>query len=368
MKFYHYLQKGSDITMEKLNICVVFGGASSEHEVSLVSATTIIESLDKSKYNIHMIGITNTGEWRYFDRETSEIVKFDEIATELCPVLISPDRSDRGMILFSNGDISKIKLDAVIPAMHGKNGEDGTIQGLFELAGIPYVGPGVIGSAICMDKCVAKIMFKEAGIPQANWVEFRRGDDGSYDKSKLDEVESKLGYPCFIKPSNAGSSVGISKASNRSELESGIALAFEHDYKVLVEEAVNAREVESAVMGNENPICAPILGEIVSGAEFYDYDDKYKNGVSKLLMPAPVDEDTANKIRSYAIKAYKICECKGLSRVDFFVDKETGEIKLNEINTLPGFTSISMYPKLWAESGLPIGELLDKLIEYGLSN
>lgn len=360
------LQKGSDVTVEKLSICVIFGGVSSEHEVSLVSATTIINSLDKSKYDIHMIGITKDGVWRYFDRDTSEIVNFDAIADELPKAIISPDRADRGILLFADGAVSKIKVDAAIPAMHGKNGEDGTIQGLFELASIPYIGPKVIGSAICMDKCVAKIMFKEAGIPQAKWVEFRRGDDGEYDKSKIDDVEAKLGYPCFIKPSNAGSSVGISKAADRSELEKGLALAFEHDYKVLVEEAVNAREVESAVMGNENPVCAPILGEIVSGAEFYDYDDKYKNGVSQLLMPAPVDKETADKIRSYAIKAYKICECKGLSRVDFFVDKETGEIKLNEINTLPGFTSISMYPKLWAESGLPIGELLDKLIEYGL--
>ncbi len=352
--------------MEKLNICVIFGGASSEHEVSLISATTIIDSLDKSKYNIHMIGITRDGAWRYFDRATSEIARFDEIADELCPAHISPSRDDHGIILFANDGIRKIKLDAAIPAMHGKNGEDGTIQGLFELANIPYVGPGVIGSAICMDKCIAKIMFKEAGIPQADWVEFRLDDDGSWDKSKINEVEEKLGYPCFIKPSNAGSSVGISKATNRSELESGLALAFEHDYKVLVEEAVNAREIESAVMGNENPICAPILGEIVSGAEFYDYDDKYKNGVSKLLMPAPIDDSTADKIRRYAIKAYKICECKGLSRVDFFVDRETGEIKLNEINTLPGFTSISMYPKLWSQSGIPITELLDKLINYGL--
>lgn len=368
MKFYQYFQKGSDVIMEKLDICVIFGGVSSEHEVSLVSATTIINSLDKSKYNIHRIGITKNGVWRYFNRDTSDIVNFDVIAGQLPKAIISPDRKDSGILLFTDDSISKIKIDAAIPAMHGKNGEDGTIQGLFELAGIPYIGPGVIGSAICMDKCVAKIMFKEAGIPQADWVEFRQGDDGEYDKSKIDEVEAKLGYPCFIKPSNAGSSVGISKASSRDELIAGLSLAFEHDYKVLVEEAVNAREVESAVMGNEEPICAPILGEIVSGAEFYDYDDKYKNGVSQLLMPAPVDEDTANKIRNYAIKAYKICECKGLSRVDFFVDKDTGEIKLNEINTLPGFTSISMYPKLWAESGLPIGELLDKLIEYGLSN
>ncbi len=350
--------------MEKLNICVVFGGVSSEHEVSLVSATTVIGSLDKSKYNIHMIGITKDGGWHYFEGDVAEIKNFDTTADSYPRALISPDRTEGGLIVFRDGGCEKIRIDAAIPAMHGRNGEDGTIQGLFELAGIPYVGPKVIGSAICMDKCVAKIMFREAGIPQADWVEVRADASGNYDKSKLDEIESKLGYPCFVKPSNAGSSVGISKAADRAELEAGLKAAFVHDVKVLVEEAVNAREVESAVMGNDNPVCAPVLGEIVPSAEFYDYDDKYKDGTSELLMPAPLSEEMTEKIRSYAISAYKICECKGLSRVDFFVDKETDEIKLNEINTLPGFTSISMYPKLWQASGVEISDLLDRLIEY----
>ncbi len=352
--------------MEKLNVCVVFGGVSSEHSVSLVSATTIVKSLDKSKYNIHMIGITNNGRWLYFDKEPSDITSFDELEGLLASAVISPDREDRGILLFENGGVRKIKIDVAIPAMHGKNGEDGTIQGLFEMSGIPCVGPGVIGSAICMDKCVAKIMFKEAGIPQADWVEVRRPRSGEVDMKAVDEIERKLGYPCFVKPSNAGSSVGITKADNKDELIDGIRLAFLHDYKVLVEEAVNAREIESAVMGNENPICAPILGEILPSAEFYDFDAKYNDENSKLLMPAPLDEEKAEQIREYAIKAYKICECRGLSRVDFFVDKVTGEIKLNEINTLPGFTAISMYPKLWRESGVSTEELLDKLIQYAL--
>lgn len=352
--------------MEKLSVCVIFGGVSSEHEVSLVSSATIIDSLDKNKYDIHMIGITRDGAWRYFDGPVSEIADFDKNAGCFSRAVISPDREDGGIIVFENDEIRKIKIDVAIPALHGKNGEDGTIQGLFELAGIPYVGPGVIGSAVCMDKCVAKIMFREAGIPQADWVEIRRTKDFSIDAKKLDEIEERLGYPCFIKPSNAGSSVGISKAENREELESGIKLAFEHDYKVLVEEAVNAREVESAVMGNEKPVCATVLGEILPAADFYDYEAKYADENSKLLMPAPLDDETAEKIRAYAITAYKICECRGLSRVDFFVDKVTGEIKLNEINTIPGFTSISMYPKLWQKSDVEITELLDKLIEYAL--
>lgn len=354
--------------MNKLDICVIFGGVSSEHSVSLVSATTVIKSLDKSKYNIHMIGITKEGEWRLFTGEADEVIYFDKNYKEYAHAVISPDRSDRGIIVLSNDGIQKIKIDAAIPAMHGRNGEDGTIQGLFELAGIPYVGPGVIGSAICMDKCVAKIMFKAAGIPQANWVEVRTDSNGNYDESKLDEIEEKLGYPCFVKPSNAGSSVGISKASNRDELKAGLAAAAPHDRKILVEEAVNAREIESAVLGNENPVCADIIGEIVPAAEFYDYDAKYADENSKLLMPAPISAEATERIRNYAVAAYKICECKGLSRVDFFMDKETGEIKLNEINTLPGFTSISMYPKLWEKSGVEISALLDKLIECAMAD
>ncbi len=347
--------------MSKLSICVCFGGVSSEHSVSLVSAKTVIANLDTNKYDIHMIGITEKGEWKYFDGSLEDIINFDKEADRYLPAIISPDRENRGILVFDKDETKNIKIDALIPAMHGKNGEDGTIQGLFELAGIPYVGPKVIGSAMCMDKCVAKILFKEAGIPQADWVEVRKNDD------KISEIEEKLGYPCFVKPSNAGSSVGISKANNREELEKGLELAFIHDYKVLVEEAVNAREVESAVMGNEEPVCAPVLGEILPAAEFYDFDAKYNDENSKLLMPAPVDDETRDKIRDYAVRAYKICECRGLSRVDFFVDKETGEIKLNEINTLPGFTAISMYPKLWEKSGMPIPELLDKLIEYAMA-
>lgn len=359
--------KGVD-NMKKSDICILFGGVSSEHEVSLVSATTVARALDKEKYNLHMIGITKSGQWRYFDDEFDKITEFDDNYERYSKAIISPDREDGGILVFNDGEFRCIYIDVAIPVLHGKNGEDGTMQGLFELAGIPYVGPGVIGSSVCMDKCVAKIMFKEAGIPQADWVEVRADASGTYDESKLDEIEDKLGYPCFIKPSNAGSSVGISKASCREELIEGLKMAFPHDRKVLVEEAVNAREIESAVMGNESPICADVIGEIVASAEFYDYDAKYKDENSRLLMPAPVDDETGKKIREYAVRAYKICECKGLSRVDFFVDRDNGEIKLNEINTLPGFTSISMYPKLWDKSGLKITELLDKLIEYALAD
>ena len=352
--------------MKKLKVCVIFGGVSSEHEVSLVSATTVLGALDKEKYEVHMIGITKDGEWKYYDGDISDVVSFDKNYEKYNKAIISPDRTDRGIIVFGGDKIEKIGIDVVIPAMHGKNCEDGSLQGLFESAGIPYVGSKVIGSAISMDKCVAKLMFREAGIPQAKWVEVRANKNGEYDKDKIDEIEANLGYPCFIKPANEGSSVGISKAEDRDALIAGLAEATKYDRKILVEEAVNAREVESAVMGNEEPVCAPVVGEIIPAAEFYDYDAKYNDDNSKLLLPSPVDADTREKIREYAIRAYKICECRGLSRIDFFVDKSTGEIKLNEINTLPGFTSISMYPKIWNESGIGTTELLDKLIEYAV--
>lgn len=353
--------------MNKKNICVIFGGVSSEHTVSLVSATTVIGSLNPEKYNIHMIGITLGGEWKYFNDSVDEVVNFDKNSEKYPKAIISPDRSDHGIIVFGGDRPETIKIDAAIPALHGKNGEDGTIQGLFELGGIPYVGSGVIGSAVCMDKCVAKILFRAADIPQANWVEVKADSNGNYDSAKLDEIEQKLGYPCFIKPSNAGSSVGISKAANREGLIKGLETAIPHDRKILVEEAINAREVESAVLGNDDPVCAPVLGEILPAAEFYDYDAKYADENSKLIMPAPLDDEMTAQIREYAVRAYKICECKGLSRVDFFVDRDSNRILLNEINTLPGFTSISMYPKLWDKSGTNIGELLDKLIGCALN-
>lgn len=347
---------------KKLNVCVLFGGKSSEHDISKISAKTVINSLDKDKYNVHKIFITKNGEWYYFDKPASEIENIDEstLNKTLSRAIISPSSYDKGIIKFGDS-IENINIDVAIPVLHGKNGEDGTIQGLFELADIPYVGPGVIGSAVCMDKCIAKILFKEAGIPQADWVSIKYGDDVD-----VKEIEEKLGYPCFIKPSNAGSSVGISKAHNREELLSGIKLAFKHDYKVLIEEFVPASEVESAVIGNFEPEVAENIGEIAPSNEFYDFDAKYNDSNSRLSIPANVDKAVEEKLKEYAIKAYKICECRGLSRIDFFVDKENGKIRLNEINTLPGFTSISMYPKMWEVSGTSNTALLDRLIQYAL--
>ncbi len=347
--------------MAKQSVCVVFGGVSSEHDISKISAATVIDLLDKDKYDIHRIFIDKSGNWTYFTGDIASDAN-DGAKDKFDKAIISPSQNDGGILRFGkDGAVELIKIDVAIPVLHGKNGEDGTIQGLFEIAGIPYVGSGVLGSSVCMDKCMAKILFKEAGIPQADWVTVKLGEE-----LDVREVEEKLGYPCFIKPSNAGSSVGISKAHNREELIEGVKLAFEHDYKVLIEEFISAAEVESAVLGNFDPKIAENIGEIAPANEFYDFDAKYNSSDSVLTIPADIDKVLEEKLKEYALSAYKICECRGLSRVDFFVDKNNGRVILNEINTLPGFTSISMYPKLWEKSGLGGTKLLDSLIDLAI--
>ncbi len=347
--------------MKKISVCVLFGGVSSEHSVSEVSASAVLSAIDREKYDVHPVGITNQGEWLYFDGEIDEIKNHKWETGNTVPAIISPDRTQK--VILKQGDRpEKIKIDVVYPVLHGKNGEDGTVQGLCELAGIPYVGSGVTGSAVCMDKCIAKILFEKAGIPQANWVEIKLGDAPDYNM-----IEDKLGYPMFIKPSSAGSSVGVTKASDRKELEEGIALALQHDYKVLIEEAIDAREVECAVMGNLSPVTADVLGEIKPAKEFYDFEAKYQDENSQLMIPSPIDQKTEAIIKGYAIRAYKICECRGHSRVDFFVEKTTGDVILNEINTIPGFTPISMYPKLWEVSGVSMTEVIDRHIQFALT-
>ena len=347
--------------MGKLSICVLFGGVSSEHSVSEVSASAVLDNIDREKYDVHPIGITMDGKWLYYEGEVDEIRNHNWELCKVTPAVVSPDRGNKAIIKLGEKP-EKIKIDAVYPVLHGKNGEDGTIQGLCELAGIPYVGSGVVGSAVCMDKCIAKILFEKAGIPQADWVEMRLGDTADYEL-----IEKKLGYPCFIKPSSAGSSMGVSKANNREELSAGIELALKHDYKVLIEEGIDAREVECGVMGNLDPKTSDVLGEIKPANEFYDFEAKYEDEDSKLMIPSPVSRETEEKIKEYAKMAYKICECRGHARVDFFVEKTTGQIYLNEINTIPGFTPISMYPKVWEASGLSMRELIDKHIELALS-
>lgn len=352
--------------MKKLSVAVLFGGVSSEHDVSRVSAASVLDNIDREKYDVHTIGITKDGKWFYFDGDTSMMPDGSwENYEGLVPAIISPDRSVGGIVLFRGDKTETIKIDACFPVMHGRNGEDGSMQGLLEIAGIPYVGCDVASSAICMDKALTNTMLEACGIDQAKFVWFYIDDFNANSEKYVDEIENKLGYPCFIKPANAGSSVGITKAHDRASLLKGIADAAVHDPKIVIEEEVIGAEVEVAVLGNRQPI-ASVVGEIVPANEWYDYEAKYQNAASELHIPARLSEEKMNEIREKAVRAYCSLGCSGLSRVDFFVRKGDGAVLLNEPNTIPGFTSISMYPKLFGASGIPYSQLIDKLIEFAI--
>lgn len=342
------------------NLCVIFGGRSPEHEISRKSVTSILNNLDKSKYEITLIGITKEGKWYLYGGDYSKIEN-GSWETDLSnkKAVLSPDTSDSAVIVFNGDTYSKIHIDVIFPVLHGEYGEDGTIQGLFEMSGIPYVGMGVMASANSMDKTTTKIVFQNAGIPQADWVVVNKSDDF---EDKMNEIEQKLGYPCFVKPARTGSSVGVGKAHDREELKDALKNAAKFDRKILVEENIDGHEVECAVLGNDD-VKAATVGEIMPTVEFYDFDAKYNDNSTKLQIPADLPEETIEKIREYAVRAFKALDGSGLSRVDFFVKHSDGSILLNEINTLPGFTNISMYPKLWDAVGLGYSELLDKLIE-----
>lgn len=350
--------------MAKKHIAVLFGGASSEHEVSRVSASYVINHIPADKYEIIRIGITKQGRWYLYNGSPDDICNG---AWENHPgnrvAFISPDTSVKGIVVLNGEKAEIIPVDVVFPVLHGKYGEDGTVQGLLRLAGIPFVGCDVLASADCMDKIVSNIIFEHEKIDQAafTWLyayEYRQNQQDS-----LDKVEKALpAYPIFVKPSNAGSSVGVTKANNREELKKAIEMAMREDDRILFEETIVGKEVECAVMGNDHPIAA-IPGEIAPANEFYDYEAKYQNDASLLFIPARISEELTEKVRTTAIRAYKAIGCTGLSRVDFFVT-ESGRVLLNEINTLPGFTSISMYPKLMAAYGLKGPDLIEKLIDY----
>ena len=345
-----------------MKLAVIFGGTSTEHNVSVVSGTSVIKNLDKSKYEILPIYIDKDGIWYEYTKDIEEIdvLQIEEEIKEL-------KRIDNVLELLK-------KQDVIFPVLHGLNGEDGTIQGLFEMIKKPYVGCKVLASSACMDKVYTKVILEKAGINQAKSEYIRKFKDKYIyiDKSfnekicNLDEVckilETKLNYPMFIKPSNSGSSVGISKAKNYEELKKAIEYASKFDKKILVEEEIKGHEVECAVLGNEDVI-ASFVGEIKSADEFYSFDAKYKNQESKTFIPADIPDSIQEEIRKQAIKAFKAVDGKGLSRVDFFVEKDTNRIYLNEINTMPGFTKISMYPKLFEHYGINYSKLLDKLIE-----
>ena len=351
----------------KMCVALLFGGMSSEHEVSCVSVGNFVRNIDRSKYEVLTVGITKEGRWLYTEATAEQMAdgSWEELPGNM-PCVISPDRADHGMILFTpDGRVEKMHLDVVIPVLHGLWGEDGTVQGLLELAGIAYVGCGVLASSVCMDKAVANALFEANGVPHTKWVAANRWEIEKDLEGVCAGVEEKLGWPVFVKPANAGSSVGISKVSSQEELKAAIALALENDRKVVFEAFVDGQEVECAVIGSD-PAVATRPGEILAGAEFYTYDDKYKNGVSQTVIPAHLPEAKLDEVKTYAAMAYTALNCEGLARCDFFVEKNTGRVLINEINTFPGFTPISMYPKLMEHEGIPVPALIDRLIALAL--
>ena len=352
--------------MKKLSVCILFGGMSPEHDVSLRSAESVLNNIDHSKYNVIPMGITREGEWIIFGGDDYSQLpagtwmnhpKNDRGA-------ISPVRG-QGLLRFEDDCVVRERIDVVFPVMHGENCEDGAIQGLLQLAGIPYVGPHVAASAVSMDKTLTKLVVDQAGVPQAAWHLVRRREIKTHMDHVIAVLEKMFRYPMFVKPAGTGSSVGVSKAANREALDKALQEAAKFDEKILVEEFIHGREIEVAVMGNSSPV-ASCCGEIDSGAEFYDYEAKYVTDTSTAYIPARISEEVEEQVRELAVQVYSAIGCQGLSRVDFFVTYEDNRIVFNEINTLPGFTSISMYPKLFDASGIPYSQLIDELLELAL--
>jgi D-alanine-D-alanine ligase len=348
--------------MSKLRIAVLYGGTSAEHEVSVVSARSVLGAIDRDKYDVIPIAITKQGEWLLPDRAPAELKTAGGALPEVC--------GGRAVVLREGGDILATgrepppgRVDLAFILLHGPGGEDGTVQGLLETLGVPYVGAGVAASALGMDKSLQKPVFANAGIPVTPWIAVTETEFTRDPNAVLRRAQDAFGLPAFVKPANLGSSVGVSKCRTPMELQRGIERALDHDRTVLVEKAIDARELECAVLGNDEPE-ASVVGEVVPVHEFYDYEAKYLIEGSKLLIPAPVPEDVADQIRRYAVHAFTAIGCAGMARVDFFWDGE--QVLLNEINTIPGFTPISMYPKLWEATGIPYAKLIDRLIELAL--
>ena len=351
--------------MEKIKLAVVFGGMSTEHDVSIVSGMSVIKNLNKEKYEIYPLYIDEGGNWYKYTKNVNE-VEIPKVGDKVDSI----EELDNPIKYLKN-------MDCVFPVLHGLYGEDGTIQGLFELIKVPYVGCKVLASSISMDKAYTKVIFEKAGLNQANYV-YIRENKGKYiyvDKDftetvytleeLADRIDKQQKYPMFVKPSNSGSSVGINKAKTKEELKNAIEYAAKFDKKILVEEGINGREVECAVLGNEDVIAA-CVGEILSAEEFYSFDSKYNNSQSLTVIPANLPKEISEEIRKQAVKAFKAVNGSGLSRVDFFVERDTNKIIINEINTMPGFTTISMYPKLFEGIGIEYADLLDKIIELAI--
>lgn len=349
--------------MSKKVVCILFGGASSEHEISRVSAANVLDNIDRNIYEVLSVGITREGNWFLTNAKTEEIKngEWENLHNKAC--VISPDPKHHGLLVFNkNGDYSVTRLDVIFPVLHGKNGEDGTVQGLFELAKIPYAGCGVLGSAACMDKAVTKEILKQAGVPVTDGIviyDYKKTDFNEVLKRTLDT----LLFPVVVKPSNAGSSVGVSLAENEEELKAALLTAANEDRVILIERAVDAREIECAVLGSFHEARSAAPGEIIKSSKMYDYNTKYADASSRTQIPADISCEKQEEIKALACRAFKAMGLFGLARVDFFIDRKDGKVMLNEINTLPGFTDISLYPKAWKHEGMSYQELITKIIE-----
>jgi D-alanine-D-alanine ligase len=361
--------------MRKVRVGVLFGGQSGEHEVSLVSARAIMDGLDPERYDVTPIGITKQGRWiiapdaharLLAQADPSKLPGGSPAMTLPAPVGASDEETTDPLTPMIAGAQSPLRaLDVVFPVLHGPLGEDGTVQGLLELIGVPYVGCGVLASAVGMDKAMTKVAFSGAGLPILPWLLLRRREWEREPARVLDWVEQRLTYPMFVKPANLGSSVGVSKVTDRAALERGIATAAAYDRRIVVEQGIAAREIEVSILGNDEPE-ASVPGEVVPSGEWYDYEAKYLSGASKILIPAPITLELAARVRSLAVQAFRAIDGAGLARVDFLLNRETGDLYLNEANTMPGFTPVSMYAMMWEASGIPYAQLLDRLIELAL--
>ncbi|HLI05785.1 MAG TPA: D-alanine--D-alanine ligase family protein [Ktedonobacteraceae bacterium] len=360
----------------KIRVGLIFGGRSGEHEVSLASANAVMANLDKDKYDVVPIGITKTGSWLLGTEPAKLIAAEQSVGQEQAggkgqehttSVTLTGDPNLRRLIALEDGEELRDNgaLDVIFPVMHGTYGEDGALQGLLEMADVPYVGCGVLGSVLGMDKEKMKMIFQSVGLPIVDYLVYRRNQWERSPEPILDAIEARLGYPCFVKPVNLGSSVGVNKAHERGELVHAINVAAEYDHKIIIEEGINCRELEVSVLGNDEPI-ASVVGEVISSNEFYDYRAKYLDGKSRTIIPADLPQETAEEVRRDALQAFLALDLSGLARVDFFLERESGKVYINEVNTMPGFTQISMYPKLWEASGLSFRELLDRLIELAI--
>jgi len=359
---------------KRLRIGLIFGGRSGEHEVSLASATSVMANLDREKYEVVPIGITKEGGW-LLGTEPARLMAAEQhinhtenTETETTTaVTLTGDPRMRRLIPLESGEQLQDNgaLDVIFPVLHGTYGEDGTLQGLLDMADVPYVGCGVLGSALGMDKEKMKMVFQAVGLPSVDYLVYRRNEWERSPTTIMDAIEQRLGYPCFVKPVNLGSSVGINKAHDRAELEHAINVAAEYDRKIIIDRGINCRELECAVLGNDEPL-ASVVGEVIASNEFYDYHAKYLDNKSQVIIPADIPQATAEEVRRQAVTAFLALDLSGLARVDFFLEKESGQVYINEVNTMPGFTQISMYPKLWEASGLTYAQLLDRLVELAI--